>query len=94
MIEVTVQFEVDDRPTTPSEIDDEYLAEMLDHTGEQVRQHVQARLGMMHCPEHGGAPKVTVTAQYQTDSEQMELSYHVDACCSRLLMMAVGALNH
>ena len=31
MVEIVVQFEVDDRPVTLDEITDEYLAEMLEH---------------------------------------------------------------
>jgi hypothetical protein len=93
-MDITVQFEVDDRPTTPEELADEYLAEMLTHTGEQVRQEVERKLAAVRCPEHGTQPRVTVTGMYATDTEQMELSYHVDSCCQLLLLRAVAALNH
>ncbi len=94
MVEVIVQFEVDDRPVTVDEVTDEYLAEMLEHTGAQIRQQVERQIGEMRCEEHGGQPKVTVTGTYTTDVEQMELSYHVDSCCQKLLLRAVQALNH
>jgi hypothetical protein len=94
MVEVIVQFEVDDRPVTVDEVTDEYLAEMLEHTGAQIRRQVERQIGEMRCEEHGGQPKVTVTGMYSTDSDQMELSYHVDTCCQMLLLRAVQALNH
>ena len=94
MIEVTVEFEVDDRPTTPEEVEDEYLAEMLHYTGEQIQDDVQRKLGEMTCAEHGSHPRVTVTSVYSTDTEQMELSYHVDTCCQQMLLRTVQALNH
>jgi hypothetical protein len=94
MIEVIVEFEVDDRPTTPEEVEDEYLAEMLHYTGEQIQEDVQRKIGDMTCDEHGGHPRVTVTSTYSTDTEQMELSYHVDTCCQQMLLRTVQALNH
>ncbi len=94
MIEVNVEFEVDDRPMTPEEVEDEYVAEMLHYTGEQIQADVQHKLGEMTCDEHGGHPRVTVTSVYSTDTQQMELSYHVDTCCQQLLLRTVQALNH
>ena len=94
MIEVTIEYEVDDRPTTPEEVSDEYLAEMLHYTGEHIQDDVQRKLGDMVCAEHGGHPRIVVTSTYSTDTDQMELSYHVDACCQALLLRAVQALNH
>ena len=94
MVEVVVQFEVDDRPVTIEEVTDEYLAEMLEHTSAQIRRQVERQIGEMRCEEHGGQPKVTVTGMYSTDADQMELSYHVDSCCQMLLLRAVQALNH
>jgi hypothetical protein len=94
VIEVIVQFEVDDRPVTPEEVEDEYLAEMLAYTGEQIREDVSRKLAEAYCPEHNQLPRVTVTATYDTAAEQMELSYHVDSCCQLGLMRAVSGLNH
>jgi hypothetical protein len=94
MIDITVQFEVDDRPTTPEEVEDEYLAEMLAYTAEQIREDVGRKLADARCPEHGNLPRLTVTGTYDTAAEQMELSYHVDSCCQIGLMRAVSALNH
>ena len=94
MVEVIVQYEVDDRPVTVDEVTDEYLAEMLEHTSAQIRRQVERQIGEMRCEEHGGQPKVTVTGMYSTEADQMELSYHVDSCCQMLLLRAVQALNH
>lgn len=94
MVEVIVQYEVDDRPMTVDDIADEYLAEMMEHTSAQIRRQVERQIGEMQCEEHGGHPRVTVTGMYATDTEQMELSYHVDACCQMLLLRTVQALNH
>ena len=94
MVEVTVQFEVDDRPVTLDEVTDEYLAEMLEHTSAQIRRQVERQVGEMRCEEHDSQPRVTVTGSYTTDTDQIELNYHVDTCCQMLLLRTVQALNH
>ncbi len=94
MIETQVRFEIDGLETEPADLDDDYLAEMLMHTAAQIREQVQSRLGRLRCSEHQAAPRVVVTAAYTTDVEQMELAYHVDACCPALLLQTVQALNH
>jgi hypothetical protein len=96
MIDVSVKFEVDGLVVTPEDLQDEQyeLAETLEYTAEHLRQHVHHQLDAMRCPEHGGQPRVMVTGIYTGDTEQMELSYHVDTCCQQLLMRAVQALNH
>jgi hypothetical protein len=94
MTEIVIQFEVDDRPVTLDEITDEYLAEMLEHTSAQIRRQVERQVGDLVCEEHGGHPKVTVTGTYSTDADQMELNYHVDTCCQKMLLRTVQALNH
>lgn len=94
MIDVTVKFQVDGQQTTPELVEDEYLAEMLQYTSEQIRQDVERKLAENRCPEHNSPPRVTVTGIYDTAAEQMELSYHVDSCCQMGLLRAVQALNH
>lgn len=94
MIDVDIKFQIDGQDIAPDLIDDEYLSDMLEHTGEQARNHVHERLDDLRCPEHGTSPRVIVTAQYENDTEQMELNYHVDSCCSQLLLLAVQRLNH
>ncbi len=93
MIETQICFEVDGAVVSLADLADEYLVEMLAHTEAHIRQQLQRQLSGVRCAEHGAAPRVTVTASYAADVDQMELSYHVDACCPALLLRAVGALN-
>jgi hypothetical protein len=96
MIDINVKFQMDGQDIAPHDLsDDQYeLAEMLEHTSAQIRQHVERQLEAVRCPQHGSAPRVIVTGVYSGDTEQMELSYHVDSCCPQLLVRAVHALNH
>lgn len=93
MTAVVIKWLLDGQPTELNAVEDEYLAEMLAHTAEQTRQDVRRRLADLRCPQHNNEPRVTVTASYDSAAEQLELSYHIDACCSLLLMRAAQALN-
>ncbi len=92
--EITVQFEVDGLPVSPIEVEDEFLAEMLEHTAEQIYRDVAHKLSGVRCPQHNKPAIVTVVGTYDTTAEQMELSYHIDSCCQIGLMRTVSALNH
>ncbi|MBI5670937.1 MAG: hypothetical protein HZC41_23335 [Chloroflexi bacterium] len=94
MADVTVRFEVDGDVMAPEQLDEQYeLAELLDYTEAQIRAQMERQLGDLRCEVHGQPPRVVVTAQYSSDTEQMELAYHVDTCCKPFLLRAVQALN-
>lgn len=95
MTDITVRFEVDGEAMALEQIDEQLeLAELFDHTEAQIKTQVTRQVGDLRCGEHGQPPHVIVTAQYTSDSEQMELSYHVDTCCKPFLLRVVQALNH
>jgi hypothetical protein len=96
MSDVTVNYVLDGEPADPEVLQDEdfELAETLLSTGEHLRGDIARKLDGMRCPDHGGVPHVLVTAAYDRETGQMEASYHIDACCQKLLMMAVSSLNH
>ncbi|MCB9452285.1 MAG: hypothetical protein H6672_12660 [Anaerolineaceae bacterium] len=95
MVEIDIQYEIDDQPVNVDELEEDYeLTETLLHTGEQIRQQVTHKLVDVHCDEHDRDPRVVVTATYSRETGQMELSYHLDTCCQMLLLRAVQALNH
>ncbi|HEX2907582.1 MAG TPA: hypothetical protein VHO69_12010 [Phototrophicaceae bacterium] len=94
-MDIQVRFEIDGEPATPEQLADQYeIAEMLEHTGAQVRQQVEKALGALRCAEHDQPAQVIVTGQYVSDVGQMELAYHIDTCCKPFLLRAVHALNH
>jgi hypothetical protein len=95
MITVEFVFELDNEPLSFEALADNYeLAMLFEHTQGQVRRQVEDRLGALLCPDHGQPPRVTVKLAYSEERGQTDLSYHVDACCQRLLLMAVSRLHH
>jgi hypothetical protein len=93
MNDITIVYELDGIPTEPDSVTDDYLAELLAHSGEQIRAQVSRKLEAARCPDHDHLPRVTVTAGYDSGTEQMELHYHIDSCCQNGLLRAVSALN-
>ncbi len=95
MVNVDFVFEVDNELLSFETLADNYeVAALFKHTQEQVRQQVEDRLGALRCPDHGQPPRVTVKLTYSEERGQTDLSYHVDACCQRLLLQTVSRLHH
>jgi hypothetical protein len=94
MIDIEFDFQMDDNAANEDALFDPFELEMLfDQTRKQIEQHVQQRLGDMRCPDHDQPPRVKVTGVYSNETEQLDIQYHVDACCKLLLLKAVQALN-
>lgn len=95
MIEVEFDIVLDDTgdPSGAPWLDQFEIAQMLEHTKSQINQHVQNSLGDLRCEQHHQQAKVRVTGSYSLETEQLDVSYHVDTCCKPFLMQAVMALN-
>jgi hypothetical protein len=74
-------------------LDDYELQAMLDHTRAQINQHVQDALADLRCEEHGEPARVTISGTYNTETDQLDVSYNIDTCCKLFLMRAITALN-
>lgn len=94
MIEVTFEIEIDrsGAPETPL-LDGYDLSMLLDHTKDQINRHIQQSLDSLWCEEHHKQARVCVAGTYSMDTEQLDISYHVDTCCKQFLLKAVAALN-
>jgi len=66
---------------------------MLDHTRAQIDAHIQRALGTMHCDTHSEPPRVTVNGRYDTEQEELDISYDVQTCCKPFLAQCIAALN-
>jgi hypothetical protein len=94
MVEVVFDITIDETGAHETPLLDTYERDMmLHHTKVQIENHVQQSLGDLYCEEHGGQAKVVVSGTYSMDTEQLDLSYHIDACCKLLLLKAIAALN-
>lgn len=95
MIEVTYDIRVDDTdaPNEPL-LDDAEVAQMIENTKRQLGRHVEAKLGKLDVPVEQQPLRVLVSGVYSLDTEQMEISYHIDTDDKQLLLRAISALNH
>lgn len=94
MIDIEFNIRVDEADPSEDRILDDYeLALLIDHTKAQITQQVQTALGKLLCPEHQQPPRVIISGAYSLETEQLEISYHIDTCCKPFLMEAVSALN-
>ena len=95
-MEVNVQFDitVDEAGAHDNPLLDPYeLDMMLHHTKAQIEQHVQRCIGDLRCDEHGEPAQVCVSGIYSMETEQLDISYNIDACCQLFVLQAAAALN-
>lgn len=89
-IEINITIEGDD---TETPLLDTYEVDMLlDTTRAQIRQHIQQRLGGYVCEEHDQAPRIVVTGTYSLDTEQLDYTYNIEACCNLMTMRTAALL--
>jgi len=93
MIEVEFDIQVAGIGKDDPLLEDYELNMMLDHTKAQINNHVQRSLSEMRCAEHDQPAKVLIAGEYSLETEQLDVSYHVDTCCKAFLMQTVIALN-
>ncbi|MBC8100666.1 MAG: hypothetical protein H7Y11_14595 [Armatimonadetes bacterium] len=74
-------------------LDEVEVALLLDSTRAQFRQHIQQRLGALTCDAHQQAPKVIVEGTYSLATEQLDVSYSIEACCNTMTMRAAALLS-
>ncbi len=95
MVDIAFKYDIDGQAVLLEELEGDYeLAMLFEHTREQVRRQVQTRLEGLRCMEHDQPPRVLVTIAFSQDTDQSELSYHIDTCCKPFLLQTVQALNH
>ena len=94
MVEVKFDITVDATGTHETPLLADYeVTMMLHHTQAQIEKHVQQSLDNLRCEKHGEPARVRISGTYSADSEQLDISYHVDTCCQLFLLRAVAALN-
>lgn len=69
------------------------LEMMLDHTRCSIGAGLERKLGDAVCAQHGQAPKFLIAGRYDHESEQMDIHYHIDACCQLFLLDVMRMLN-
>lgn len=87
-----------DFQTEGDELPDAYfdafeLDVMFQHTRESIRKTLEHKLTGVVCDQHGEAPRFTITATYNHETEQMDLAYNIDTCCKLFLVRVTKILN-
>lgn len=92
MTEIEFQIIAENSTDDPL-LDADELDLLLDSTRAQIRQHIQQRVGAYVCEEHGRAAKIIVRGTYAPDTEQLDISYNVEACCNLMTMRVATMLS-
>jgi hypothetical protein len=93
MAEIEFHIQIEGVESDEQLLDPDEIDMLLDSTRAQIREHIQKRLGGFACEEHGQPPKVIVSGTYSLETEQLEYSYRIEACCNRMTMQTAALLS-
>jgi len=97
MTEIDVAFDIrvnTDNAPDPTWLDPTEMGMMIDHTRASLERHVRAKLSTLDIPEAQRPLRVVISGEYALETEQLEISYHIDTDDKQLLLRAISALNH
>jgi hypothetical protein len=93
MVEIDFQLDVQGQTGANGLFEPQEIDELLDSTRSQIRQHILQRLSTLEYDEHNQPVKVLVIGTYDADTEQIEFTYNIDACCNLMTMRAAALLS-
>jgi hypothetical protein len=93
MAEIAFDIHIEGESSDDSFLDGEAIDMLLDSTRAQIREHILRRVGGYICSEHGQPPKILVSGTYSFDTEQLEYSYNIEACCNLMTMQTASLLS-
>lgn len=94
MVNIQFDFETEGVEHDTPFLDPYEIHLMFEQTKQSMRAGIERKLAGLTCPEHQQAPTVTITGRYNNESEDMDISYHIDTCCKPFFMRVVQTLNN
>lgn len=93
MLEIVYDFDTEGDAHEDAFLDPYELNLMFEQTRQSLDSSLHRKLAGVTCTEHGKAPRLTITGRYNQETEEMDISYHVDTCCQMFLVQVVRLLN-
>jgi len=92
---LAIEFDlrVDGEASPEAFLDSYGLDLMFDSTRRSIGAGLRRKFSDAVCAEHREAPRFTIHGVYDNAIEEMEIRYHVDACCQRFLLRVMQILN-
>lgn len=94
MLEIDFKFETAGDASDDPFLDPYEVQLMFGQTQRSMEDGIRRKLDGVVCGEHGKAPRITITATYDNETEEMDLNYHIDTCCQMFLVRVVKTLNN
>lgn len=92
-LQISFDFATEGEALADPFLDTYELHIMFEQTEADLRGSITRRLQQMRCPEHGAAPRIHITGRYDNEAEELDVRYHVDACCKLFTLRVIQALN-
>ncbi len=92
-LRIDFDFRMEGQAAPEAFLDELEIRLMFESARQSLGDGLKRRFQDVECGEHGEAPSFTVSGVYDRASEEMDIQYHVDACCQFFLLRVMRALN-
>lgn len=92
-MDIEIDIQIDGEALDDALLDPYEVEMLLDTTRAQIREHIQRSLAGQVCDEHGQTPRVLVTGTYSSETEQIDYTYSIEACCNLMTMKTAALLS-
>ena len=92
---LAIEFDLRIEGEEPPEafLDSRELELMFENTRRSMGASLRRKFKDVICDEHAVAPRFKISGVYDNAIEEMDIQYHVDACCQRFLLRVMRILN-
>ncbi len=92
-LEIRFDFRVEGQAREDAFLDPLELDQLFEGTRRSMTAGLKRKFQGVVCAEHGVAPSFVIRGTYQNTAEELDIQYHVDACCQAFLLRVMRILN-
>lgn len=90
---IRYDFDIDGALHEDPFLDSTEIAMIFEQTKQSMTQALERKLAEITCDEHAAEATITITGRYNAETEQFDISYHLDTCCKLFMVRVVKLMN-
>jgi hypothetical protein len=90
---ITFDFQTHGTEANDAYIDSYELTMLFENTRQELGRALERKLHALTCEQHSTEAQVHIVGHYDFDSEQMDIQYHIEACCAPFRLRVIQAIS-
>lgn len=93
MVKIEYDFVTEGVEQATPYLDSYEISLMFEQTKQSLGKAIEGKLTGVVCAEHEAEPTIRLVGRYNHETEDMDVSYHIDTCCKLFMVRVVKLLN-